>query len=198
MESVLTTFVNGLARTIHRHFHQHFPRTTCSFVLPTFTVRHTDSRAVLVGESMTLWLPLFALAFDDGHNSVAQRLRRLLDSAGGAALSMQDLSLAVDAPIRSLERYFRVEMGHSIVSHRTRRRLIAALTMLRQDPAWSIESVARCCGWSTKKGLFEACRRATGMTPSRLRHLGNAEFEQLLLRLSVRQSTAQRCSCCVG
>ncbi len=196
IDSTLQAFTGILARTIHANFHQRFPRSRpCDFRAEPFTMlRDPPIGAILVQKSLEAWARRLRTEFRAAHDSVAQRTRRALE-ASTAATSTQLFADNLGVGKRTLERYFRAEIGVSIAEYRTRVRLAAMVTALGTD-AGCVESAVLSAGWTSKRSGYEALRERTGLTPAAVRALSRPALEGLVASLMIYGRAAHRCARC--
>jgi hypothetical protein len=60
-----------------------------------------------------------------------------------------------------------------------------------------VESAALAAGWTSKKGGYDSLRHRTGVTPTAVRELSQAELDGLAASLMICGRGARRCTGCV-
>jgi AraC-like DNA-binding protein len=179
VEQLLSCVTTQLSAAIHRNFYARFRAEKCHCDLLPFQPVRSDGNRLHVSENLLRWATAFQAEFFAGHNSVSQRARRMIDGSEGKGPTIDAMARALGVGRRVLERQFQHEVGVSIAEYRIRVRLRAAVRQLSQTPC-SVESVALNCGWTSKKGLYDAFARLTVITPAQVRELSSGQIERLL------------------
>jgi AraC-like DNA-binding protein len=182
--SILAQFTATLGKLIHGSLHP--ARTSaCEFqsVLYTTTlpVCLTDPSAWNPAEAVALWAERFGEGLARTHDLVAERTRAQLLRNPAQRIGLSELARDAAASASVLCRRFVSRVGETPLRYRTRRRVIAAIPLLRQG--LKIDAVAAEVGWKTRKDLYRALRAVAGVTPAQIRALRDSEAGELLIRV---------------
>jgi AraC-like DNA-binding protein len=204
IDSTLHAFTSRLAHTVHTNFHQRFRRSgVCQFRVQSFAMdRDSTDGSILVHQSLATWARMLRADFESAHDSAAQRARRSLEASSGPA-AIGEVAKRLGIGRRTLERRFRAEVGVSVAEYRTRVRLATLLSDIGSRSG-CVEGAALRAGWTTKKGGYDSLRQRTGLTPSRIRALSQAELDGVIASLLICGRTGNRgvtctrfdCVCC--
>ena len=100
------------------------------------------------------------------------RTVRFIDENFGEQITIADLSKLCGVSESWLSRSFRSEVGVTIHSYLTSRRMRAAVTMLAEK---SVSEISYMCGFSDSSHFISQFRKYFGMTPMeyKRRHMGS-------------------------
>ncbi|GEM_PF-3172715 len=104
-------------------------------------------------------------------------LLRLLKNHETCRWDMEEISSALGCSRRMLERRTRRALNRSVLDLRQEARLDYAKELLTQD-LYSIEGVAKECGYDSVRSLQKLCREKLGCTPMQYRQKSRLEFEE--------------------
>lgn len=93
-------------------------------------------------------------------------------------MASEDLAALIGVQRRTLDRQFRIDMGMRVMEYRMRVRVAEALRQLKGGV--KPESVALQVGWKSKKNLYRAMRRLTGLVPTDIRTMPEEAFDVVL------------------
>jgi AraC-like DNA-binding protein len=168
----IASFLQGVlphvARIIDSNFHAAVRSACCPPGAPCTCCRF--DRPLPPAELVAGWLAAFRHEFARAHD-VLDRVRARLARPIGGSSTISELAREFGMSRRVLERRFRARCDESMVSYRTRHRVLAAAELLGTTDL-KIDAIARMVGWKNRKDLYRAFARLLGVSPAYFREQG--------------------------
>lgn len=168
------------AQQFHALFHRHIAHQ-CDYRWST--VRHAVNWDDLDLSSHRLlgdWASGYLAAFAESHVwPSALRAARVIRGSFEKPLDIVLIARTVGCGRSGLVRSFKDVYGLSMGEYHTRCRIVPAFRMLR-EPNSNVGAAAFRVGYQSTKNFYRALRELTGLTPSQVRELNDANAEAVL------------------
>ena len=180
--SILISFTVNLGTAIHQGLHRTGKIESCSFHAdaygPPLWIDRTNPSAWNPGDVVTVWAQRFGDGLGRTHDLLAERTRAQLQQNPAQRIPMSALARDAAASASVVHRRFVSTVGETPLQYRTRRRVLAAIPLIRQG--LKIDAVAAAVGWKTRKDLYRALRMVAHLSPAQIKRLQEREAGDLL------------------
>jgi AraC-like DNA-binding protein len=180
---VLQRFTSELGIHLHRLLHHGKSADGCTFDpgVHRLNVRldPTGRTRWNIASSFAAWMREYQHASDRCHPEVlTARIKREIEANLHGLMPLRTLARRLACSVAVVERRLVQDSGETVGEYRTRMRTIEALDRLRHTPM-KTDAIAREVGWQSRKDLYRAVRRLTGLTPRAVRRLSDSEYSAL-------------------
>jgi AraC-like DNA-binding protein len=193
--SILVQFTVNLGRAIHQGLHASPDARGCRFdpesSTPPLWIDRARPVAWRPAEVITAWAERFNDELGRTHDLLAERARRHLMQHAAQRIPMSALARDAAASASVVHRRFVATVGETPLQYRTRRRVLAAIPLIRQG--YKIDVVASEVGWKKRKDLYRALRDVAGLSPAQIRSLAEHEAGDLLVLVGRHQDNGAAC-----
>ena len=181
--SILMQFTARLGTAIHQGLHRAPQAPGCRFdpesYTPPLLIDRTNPSAWNPGSVIAIWAQRFGEGLGRTHDLLAERARRQLLQNPAQRIPLSALARDAAASASVVHRRFVSTVGETPLQYRTRRRVLAAIPLIRQGH--KIDAIASEVGWKKRKDLYRALRDVVGMSPAQIRSLAEREAGDLLV-----------------
>ncbi|HET7698319.1 MAG TPA: AraC family transcriptional regulator [Vicinamibacterales bacterium] len=177
----LAIFTERSARAVHERFHANFPRPICvASPPPQSEAAWVNTRSI--DELLDEWQSVYTAWFDRHHTlPPVLRAARILEAQFAEPLTIDTLGQAAGASRTILGQQFTRTFGLTPSDYLARVRVREGLRRLRHRGD-SVATAAQAVGYQSENKFYARVRVYTGLTPSRVKELDEAAFEDLLAR----------------